>query len=518
MSALKNSKQAAKLLNSTRLKNDAKLKLDTTKQLNIEPLNSEEITKSKELQKLGAVNGGGGSYAIVDGKIILADSIFKKLGKPQRYENAFSKETRDQIDIIRYLLSNYGIDNKNFFEQIMAGPKTIYMFISRADFTSRVRCDHYLPELSRPTKEHFQFGCTPAPGNITYLIAEDFVQADPLQQARAIIHERLWALNSNTEQQLIADFTTLLDWLVKKFRLQEEGDRSALTANEIKQFDDLEMLAQQFEFTTSGCASCSIHFIGSVRTYIVANGGGINISPSNIDTNSFVGIGSVLYGKEKSQIKNSTLISSIVTNSTIENSYLESTKVERTSVKNSILKKSGVYLGHDEFALLNNGHSTPAVINFANLSYASINSFSILGTIESPVVITNSTLTGAVWCAEKAGYFSDCKNFKLSDVGFGAQITKSRISKGAAIKSNAILSNVIFGNYLSSGEVFLKVSASTTIKDLDYTYFMESYPSKTIKVFFDAAGKVLDFENKKCVSKAFSLEVHEVDDFFKKCE
>jgi hypothetical protein len=351
-----------------------------------------------------ANGGGGGSFLKVDGQWRLSDSFYDDVGE-DHYFKELPKELRLYVLHARIIMESYGINGDNFWDNYVKGDRVIYTFVSEEEF-KKVRCAKYLPPVKEEGEEHTQFGCTT--GNTTYLIASLFKEASVLEQALAVIHERLWSLNPNPDQQrYIARLTSALGKLLKRRDDQQiRGDRTPLTAADLKVYDRLEKAAQQFGFETGVIRLLkdkddgNFALKGPLSSQVWLNGGGLRpMSGEVVDENTFLGIGAHVHGGEKTVIRNSTLLQSTVWSATLADSTLTQIGVFVAELDH-VTADGGRIMGVGDFDWKGfvSGERYPryaphiARLRYANIIDSIVHGTDILGTAEAPVSITKSVL------------------------------------------------------------------------------------------------------------------------------
>lgn len=162
----------------------------------------------------GGMNGGGGSFVVIDGKVVIADPYFA--GVPARTLPAiirvdsshFPKELAEYIKQSDRLLSDLmGLN-------IRAGGD---FFIVPPEREGNIPCDHYVPLINRPVDENFQYGCTF--NGTTFLFSTQFARASVMQQYLGLIHERLWNVSGITQEKISA-FVTLVGKILPVYESQ----------------------------------------------------------------------------------------------------------------------------------------------------------------------------------------------------------------------------------------------------------------------------------------------------------
>jgi hypothetical protein len=466
--------------------------------------------------------GGGGSYVVVDGQWFLSDAFYDDVGEDHSY-NELPEPLRKYLDRAEFLLKTYGINGPNFWDNYVRGANVVYTFLSKDEF-DRVPCNKYLPPINPGADEHVQMGCTV--GNTTYLIASDFKAATLLEQAKTIIHERLWALNSNPNQQrYIARLTTALGQLLKKQDDQLfRNDRSPLTRDELKTFDRLELAARQFGFevgvnrTVSG-ASDERFMLKSPLSAQIVRGGGIKFSDEQVDDQSFIGVGTILYGGAQTVIERSTLIGADVWSAEISDSTLIASEVIRARIRNSAIDHSLVLglsdFGFSEFFY----HETPyfsksvASIQYATISNSKIYSTDIAGSAQKPVVIKESFLHPLNQLATiAAGVRIESSVFNNGEWG---PISKYTFKVGSDAEIKSVIYNPKWTDSEHHNVEFapgVKIKNVTLKPNFEGGYFRKS----TAWIRFE--GDSLDFDKKSCEFTVYELQVKKAEDLLKLCK
>jgi hypothetical protein len=467
--------------------------------------------------------GGGGSYVVVDGQLLLSDAFYDDVGEDHSY-NELPKPLRQYLDRAELLLKKYGINGSNFWDGFVRGTDVVYTFLSKDEF-DRVPCNKYLPPINQGADKHVQMGCTI--GNTTYLIASEFKAANLLEQAKTIIHERLWALNSTPNQQrYIARFTTVLGQLLKKQDDQLfRNDRTPLSQNELMSFDRLELAARQFGFEVG--VNRTIYIAPNGRFKLtsplsahIVQGGGVKSSDELVDDKSFIGIGTILYGNQ-TVIKNSTLIDADVWSAEISDATLIASEAIGVRIHNSTIDHSRVLgLGYDWFDTLTEvadhtlvlnfsetaipfRHMKAAAIQYATISNSQVDYTRIAGTSQKPVVIRDSLLQP-----------SDV----LSTIAAGAQI-ESSLFKGRAtyefkIGADAEIKNV---HYRPAGQLSVEFVAGVKVKNLKLKPLFEGGLFRKIWATIHFEGDSMDFGNKSCEFTTHELQIKKTKDLLKLC-
>lgn len=474
---------------------------------------SSEKSKSPSrglMERDGGVNAGGGSFATVDGQTVLSDRYYKKIGKPQTFEKTFPKELRDYIKGTLSILDAYGINAGKFYEEMIASPNNLYIFLSKQEF-AQIKCDHYLPALDRPSSAHVQFGCTKA--RLTYLSEDDFVASSILELALGVIHERLWTQQPNVDQRFIAAFTTALGQLKAKQDLQLfHGDRQPLTDEEMEIFDDLGMAARQLGF-----------FVPSdLTSNVLRQGGGRTVGKVVVDQNSFVGIGSLLFGwtgtlmeqhgRGAVEIKNSTILASKISNSKIGSSTIIQSVAEHSVVSRSEINRSHLD-GNDMPGVY--AEEKVLIIQYSQISDSRIKWYSIEGTAEQRVTIQKSDLS------------TGRRLYRDSVIGAGTRIENTFLEKGTTIGSNVELSNMTYKSITETTPDYLtpiKINSGSIMKNLTYHYILHEKHGFSIEFSarnafeVDTQGQVLDFGGKDCRSKERKVKIRTANDLLQHCQ
>lgn len=506
--------------------NESALKLNSRPDERPQRLDRSSSEKAQDsmpsLRLDGGVNAGGGSFATVDGKTVLSDRFYKKIGKSLTFEKAFPKELRDYIQSTLNILNVYGISADKFYKEMVAATNNIYIFVSKSEF-SQIKCDHYLPDLNRPASKHVQYGCTV--GRTSYFVKEDFAADSILELALAVIHERLWAQKPDVDQRFIADFTNSLHDLKSKQDDQIfRGDRQPLTEDEMGLFDDLEMAARQLGFTAPE----------NLSSNVLQQGGGRKYGSVVIDEKSFVGIGSLLFGwsgtrYEKQfgggtvRLQNATVLGSSVHNSTISNSILVQSKASRLTMDHSEVKESN--LEGLEYLMLGVVDEKAMNVRFAQIQKSELKSYSTQGTAEQKVVVLNSKLSGTYHCGR--GILS-CKDKYVDSIGANTRIENSKLESSGTIGSNVEVTNVIYKaaddkSDSTFGSSFylprIEIAMNSVIRNLDYTYQYKHSDFAFGSPYFevDTKGLTVDFAGKVCVSNERKVKLQTTGDLLQHC-
>ncbi|MFL5813372.1 MAG: hypothetical protein ACJ763_07315 [Bdellovibrionia bacterium] len=346
----------------------------------------------------GGMDGGGGSYVVIDGQTKIADPYYA--GRPisevrqitRVHYKDLPKEIRDYLSQSEQLLSRlliaphfYGAYftelGRTFFDQTVfdtEGPgelhhrRGFYLLVPK-EREDNVPCNRYLPDLSRPVDEHFQYGCTF--GNETYLFVEKWKQAPVEEQAAAIIHERLWAARPDADQADIATFNTWLQRFQRKETAQIlYGDRTSMTAVEMEGLKAFYSAASKLGMIEQKDAD------DRISQFRVVSGGAF-VWPECANSlqlkNSFLGMG--------------------VTLALCENSAYE--------ISNSTILSSTLYFKSEKSLAINESHVYGAFLKNTNLDHSQIENSALAYVSASQTTVQDSTVAGAhlMGCTVKNG-------------------------------------------------------------------------------------------------------------------
>ncbi len=181
----------------------------------------------------GNESGGGGTYVLVDGQLLVADPFFREVSPedarpapPNRLVDVpvrgFSELPADlKFEVIGLLDFMHDMGLKVGPLEHRVRSSKAYVLVPR-DQEDGAPCTFYLPLLSRPVQEHFAYGCTFQQS--TFLLWDRFRRAEIDQQALGILHERLWALTYTANQRDVADLVALTAKLRAWARAQKHGE------------------------------------------------------------------------------------------------------------------------------------------------------------------------------------------------------------------------------------------------------------------------------------------------------
>ncbi len=264
----------------------------------------------------------GGSVIIQNGEVILADPFVAIRGNSL----TLSSELKDYLNYIRSLLEKYAIPGTGDkpYQAYGAGlwdevfnQLTEFRYISDNE---ELPCDDPM-DIREVNDKAVLFACTH--GHVTWFRESIFRQLSLWRQALAVIHERLHAWTKNNEpHDILSDFTSIIEMMLRLQNDQINGDRRSLTDEEWEAMDRLYFRARQLSLR-----------VGYERQgfNIVRNGGGIyyHDEPKDISTTLFVGMGSEIFASmevgENVSIVNSILSKSarVGNSSTIVNSFIK---------------------------------------------------------------------------------------------------------------------------------------------------------------------------------------------------
>ncbi len=316
-------------------------------------------TKNKDTDTslMGGVNGGGGSYVLVDGRITLADPYYagapvRQLSKIKRVTFAeFPTEIQDYVVMsLELCMRMQACDYRSVADLYkIINTKEPRYFLVPKDRENNVPCDRYLPILNRKVDAHFQYGCTLGPD--TYLFIDKWSQAPIEDQALAVIHERLWASYDKFNQKDISNFIKWLYIYSRRFVDQSlRGDKTPLPAHEIIGYEEFKQSSR----------NVWMNFVNKDFTvdFDIISGGAVIARHCMAKTeiiNSFIGIGSEIYcyiNQKSLKIEDSFIFNTkinidqedqIIKNSQIKNSSLEATSTYDSNVLNTSVEDYKIY-------------------------------------------------------------------------------------------------------------------------------------------------------------------------------
>ncbi len=293
----------------------------------------------------GSMDGGGGSYVVIDGKVQIADPYYA--GRPassidqitKADLSSFPKEIKDYIDqtgtSLSLVFSDKVFDNKiaKFFSFVSSRN----YFLVPKNREQNVPCEKYLPVLNIKVDEHFQFGCTF--GSDTYLFIDKFSRGSIEQQALALVHESLWALAvESVDQKTIADFVTWTPVLVSRALDQSlKKDQSLMPEVEIEGMKS---------FINAAVALNLLGESPDWNLYTIVSGGAV-VQTSAIDfdlENSFLGIGTLIMSLKKLNTIPLVKTSLLIKNSRLANVIISSIgdlQIQDSELTNSLISVNG---------------------------------------------------------------------------------------------------------------------------------------------------------------------------------
>lgn len=469
----------------------------------------------------GGIDTGGGSYVRVDGNLTLADDYYKLKGAFQSRPfglSEFPEELNKYINQMVSLLIRLEFDKRLPIDEIIAGR---YQYVTAEEF-KQVPCPKYLPDTTIPVEEKFQFGCT-VDGK-TYLIRELFQKANLRQQARAILHERLWAYNRSAHQADISDFVAGMGVLLQKIDDQIlRHDRTPLNEAQMIKLNALYPAARKL----------GLYLYKRLTPIASENGAFITgesdfASVGRISKNSFIGAGTLLDGTVR--IADSTVINSVVrdayvsgsetndaelVHSTVTDSKVEASSVFFTKLRSSQLSYSGIYGVGRAYSDSDRGQafaSDDSKNNFrdrsdpknpevsgAVLDHSDLTGLAIKATKENPTAIRNSEI--------------HARDDKGSTIGSNVRLVDVEIKNLPEDTEHWMAPETVSlgdGTSLENVRIFLSINGdlksdpNTDIKNLTYKNTSRGLMMTSQKTKLSGSR---DFEGMSCVSDDSNVKI-----------
>mgnify|MGYP003390150609 CR=1 FL=1 len=332
----------------------------------------------------GGESGGGGSYVLVDGEIMISDNFYQSMGTVQptpvrqvSYDQLPTAVKRATTNLIHFFNRAVGatLSTGAPLTNILRGQ----YFLVPKGLENQAFCNNYLPNLNRSVDDHFRFGCTN--GNITFLFIDAFERPGVTlrEQAYALLHERLWSLKPGVDQAHIAG-------LIRGLRLMEDWSNKQEGNNDY--WPSREEISAH-NLILDGSAGLGIKTVNAQDYNFTVNGGLLNKNCefAESDTNlegALIGVASRIdcFAGRKVTIENSkiirsyiskpeSIIGSTITATTINaNSYYD----DRTSLDANTLRFIAKF---------------PLKINSSHLTLSNLGPLDVTGTqITNTVVAT----------------------------------------------------------------------------------------------------------------------------------
>lgn len=279
-----------------------------------------QLNVAKNVRR-GGESGGGGSYVLVDGEIMISDRFYDSIGNIQptpvrqvTFAQLPQAVRREAVGLIKFF--QRATNAKRHQGEPITNIYNGQYFLVPKGYESQAFCNNYLPNLTRTVDDHFRFGCTN--GNVTFLFLNAFERPDVdlRDQVYALLHERLWTLVPGVDQSVIASFTTALHDLEDLSMKQENDDSYVATPQELSAFSRLQQAAQGLGYSTLDVNEYQSHKTGGL---ISRRCGSIDLTQTLLTAGSRI---ECLTGRSPS-LRNSRIIRSVVKEAgTVENSTI----------------------------------------------------------------------------------------------------------------------------------------------------------------------------------------------------
>lgn len=285
-----------------------------------------------KLVRRGGESGGGGSYVLIDGEVMISDRFYDSVGVIQptpvrqvTFAQLPPAVRRGAIGLVN--LFQRALKAKRGENQAITKIYDGQYFLVPKGLENQAFCNNYLPNLNRQVDEHFRFGCTN--GNVTFLFVDAFERPEVglREQVYALLHERLWTLAPGIDQQVIADFTTALHDLEDLSMKQESTSSDAVSAEQSSALVRLQKAARGLGYSTLNIGDYNVAASGAL---VHKQCGKVDLSDTLVTAGSRI---ECIPGKTP-LLKNSRIIRSLLK---------ETGTIVNSSVSDSLVQVTGDY-------------------------------------------------------------------------------------------------------------------------------------------------------------------------------